>query len=1803
MRFNPVPLIAILLLCTYVSSAQVVSSQRQDENRYRLSLKSGSFIPSANISDTAIETMNKKAFRPGGKSFIVIQFERIPTEAEKQLLKLDGIELLDYIPNNAYTATVSGSLNQPALKRVRTRAVVELTPEQKMQPTLAAGLFPHWAVKTPGTIDVWISFPKSFSFEAVSNEFRIRNFDIVTTELKHYNIIGLRVAAERLKELASLPFIDYVQAAPGEDKPINNKSIANSRANILQSALGGGRNLRGEGVVVGVGDDSNPLRHIDFSGRLINRAAIPGGTHGLHVMGITGGAGIIQEKFTGYAPKATILAQRFSNILAYAPTYVQDNGMVITNNSYGNITDDCATFGVYDLYSRILDQMAFQMPNLQNVFAAGNSGDFTCAPYPAGFGNVLGSYQTAKNPISVGNADELGVLFTNSSKGPVKDGRIKPEVVAQGMFVNSTFPTNVYGLGSGTSMAAPAVSGSLALLYQRYRQLNGNANPKSGLMKALVCNGADDKGNAGVDFSYGFGFINMLRSVQMLENTNYFNTSVNTGATNTHNITIPGGSNIAALKVMLYWNDSAAAALSNPALVNDLDLQVTDPSAVVHLPQILNTTPANVNNVATTGADHLNNIEQVIINNPGTGTYTFSVTGTTIPFGGQHEYFLVYDTIPVSATLTYPIGGERLQDGDSIYITWDAYGNPANDFTLQYSINNGPWTNIATNVAANFRQYKWFLPVVTTDNAKVKVIHNGAGIESVSQPFTIIGVPTVTLSPVQCENYIAIDWTAVAGATDYEVMLLQGDEMVPVTTTTANTYTFSAMSRDTLYFFSVRARINGQPGRRANAISRQPAAGTCAGTISNNDLKIDAIVLPVNSGRVNTSSALTANVVIRIRIENLDDAATTGNIPVRYQINGGPAVNETIIAPNIIARGLYTYSFVTTANMSAVGTYDLKVSASYPADPVPKNDTLIRIFKQLDNPFIDLTTTFLDDIETAAAQTHTTQQTGLAGLDRYDFRSTTVFGQIRSFINSNIAYSGSKALTLDADRYTAAGNIDSLTATFNLTGYNAATDDIRLDFMYKHHGQLSNAANKVWIRGDDLKNWIQVYDLYANQDEAGVFKRSASIELSDFLANAVPVQNFSSSLQVRWGQWGQILATDNLNGAGYTFDDIRLYRVTNDIQLISIDTPVVASCGLGNTVPVQITLRNSSASVINNIPVKIQVDGGAIITENITTITGKTTVSYTFTATVDLSAFGIHTVKVWADLASDTYRTNDTSTVVLYNAPVIASFPYLQNFETNNGSWYTGGNKTSWEYGTPASLKINRAASGSKAWKTNLAGNYNDLEKSYLYSPCFDISAMTNPTLSLNIALDLEDCGASLCDGAWVEYSADGETWIKLGTNGAGTNWYNKNYTGNQLWSIQDYTRWHVATIPLPTGFNRLRLRLAIESDPYVSREGVAIDDIHIYDNVNGIYEGPPYTSAVVNQASVSGTSWINFVSSGKLLASINPNGQNLGSTNVQTFIHTAAVRDNGSQYYHNRNITIKPANINLADSALVRFYFLDSETEALIAATGCGTCSKPAMVGELGVTKFSGNDVLENGSLTDNTGGNWYFIIPANVAKVPFDKGYYAEFKVKDFSEFWLSNGGINNNQALPAALISFTATKNINGNVLTEWVTASENNVNRFEIELARGNDEFNQNKFTKIGAVNSQGNSTTEQRYKFTDEEAYKTGIRYYRLKIIDQDGRFSYSAIRSVVFDNEITWQVYPNPSTGMFNLVYQAAAGENVVVKIHDANGKLVGQQRLFANAFVQKSVIDMSGPQFPSGMYLLEVIAGEKKQVFRLLKK
>lgn len=1790
MKLNRFILLPLLL---FISSA--ILAQKKD---FTLLLKSGSVGPETNVRQQVIDSFNAKAIRFHNKAFVVLQFESIPSLGTQKLLSANGIELLEYLPNNAYTATIAGKLSLATLQQAKARAILQLSPQQKMEPHLAKNNIPLWSVKIAGTVDVWISFPQTFSSAEVITALKQLNIDILSLQFQSYRILSLRIAANRLSELASLPYIEYVQPAPQEDQILNYNSRYGSRANVLNTSVAnGGKGLNGEGVVVGIGDNADVQTHIDFAGRLIDRAAQATWTgHGFHTTGTMAGAGNGNELYRGYASKATIVSQAFNGIILNAPTYVADYGMVVTNNSYGD-NIECTYYGNYDLYSRMLDQMAFDLPNLENVFSAGNSGLNTCSPFLPGYHTVLGGYQTAKNVVTVGATNDSGAVSGFSSRGPVKDGRTKPEILAMGQFVASSWPGNIYSYSNGTSMSGPAVAGGLALLYQRYRQLNGGVNPKNALMKAILCNGAWDGGNAGPDFKYGFGWMDLLRSIDMIENNHYVTGNSTNGSTNTQSITVPA--NTAQLKVMLYWNDPAASVLSVHNLVNDLDLEVVDPSSATILPQLLDTSASGLGNVATTGADHVNNMEQVVINNPVAGNYSIKVKGTAITENPSQEYVVVYDPVPKQLKITAPAGGEGLAPStlkyDMLKISWEADGFPSGTVMLELSTDNGTtWSTIANNIDINRRVYTWWVPNVATSQALVRITKNGTGESSTSNPFTIVGQPKVSLSSIQCEGYININWTPVAGATDYEVMMLRGDEMKSVAITTGNSYTFSGLSKDSTYWITVRARVNGKPGRRPQAISRQPNSGSCAGSISDNDLKLDAILSPA-TGRKFTSTQLGSSSAITIRIKNLDDAPVN-NFTVKYSINGSAFVTENV-ATTIAGGATYTHTFASTADLSAVGSYSIVavVKNSIP-DTVTANDTATILVKQLDNQPLNLTGYFMDDLETAIPSVYQSNSIGLNGLDRYDFTPSTIYGRLRTFINTGIAYSGTKAITIDADRFYPTGNTNYLYGTFNLTNYNVLTNDVRLDFQFNNHGQQPDSNNKVWIRGSDAQPWIEAYDMNSNQNDPGIYKKSASIEVSDLLANNG--QSFTTSFQVRWGQWGQIAATDKENAAGYTFDNIRLYEVFNDLQMQSIDAPVTVSCGLTNSTIIKVSVRNSANTAITNIPVKYRINSGSWVTETIPAIAANTTVQYSFTTPANFSAFASYTIQAIVDYSADSFRENDTTSSTVVNTPIINSFPYLQNFEAGTDYWYAGGKHSSWEYGTPSSLKINRAASGAKAWKTRLAGNYNDYELSYLYSPCFDVSAMTTPTLSFSVALDLEDCGSQLCDGAWVEYSSDGITWTKLGASGSGTNWYNK--TADQLWSVQDYTRWHVATIPLPTGITNLRIRFVMQSDPATNREGIAVDDIHIYDNTNGIYDGGTMNTSVTKI--ISGNNWIDFTSGGKLIASVQPNNQNMGTTAVQAYINTNAVRYTTSQYYLDRNITIKPATRLLNDSVTVRFYFLDAESDTLIKATGCDTCMKPASAYELGVSKYSDPDTsFENGSVNDDNQGVWDFLSADKVTKVPFDKGYYAEFKVKDFSEFWLNSGGFDRSSPLPVKMMDFTAQKNGN-DVLLTWKVGSEANVSRYEIELARGNADLQANNFTKIGEVASIGNISSVRSYSFTDNEADKFGPRYYRLKIVNADGSFSYSAIRSVLFTDAVLWQIYPNPSAGNFFLVYQLNSNELLNAKIMDTKGSLVKEYHIAASGFIQKLNIDLSQNYFASGVYLLQIEAGGKKQSFKLYK-
>ena len=131
--------------------------------------------------------------------------------------------------------------------------------------------------------------------------------------------------------------------------------------------------------------------------------------------------------------------------------------------------------------------------------------------------------------------------------------------------------------------------------------------------------------------------------------------------------------------------------------------------------------------------------------------------------------------------------------------------------------------------------------------------------------------------------------------------------------------------------------------------------------------------------------------------------------------------------------------------------------------------------------------------------------------------------------------------------------------------------------------------------------------------------------------------------------------------------------------------------------------------------------------------------------------------------------------------------------KTITGTGSRNGQNNSWQWGKPAKTIIHKAANGSNAWVTNLTGNYNDNEYSYLYSPCFDLTGLTKPVLSFSHIFQTEDdCN---CDFHWVEYSLDDSVWTILGNATTGVNWYDN--AAPKAWQLSD-PNWHVSSYDIP---------------------------------------------------------------------------------------------------------------------------------------------------------------------------------------------------------------------------------------------------------------------------------------------------------------------------------------------------------------------------------------------------------------------
>jgi hypothetical protein len=880
-----------------------------------------------------------------GRHYKILQFYSTPTDDKKTELESLGIHFLEYIPRYAYVVSIPAGFDMAQLSSYEVRNISPIETEYKQDMYLLDQNYPEWALQGENQIDLMISYYRDLDVEAFNRSLQDIDHQVLQADpIANYQIV--RVDIDAIATIVSLPQVYFVEPVYPEGEPENTTGKTLHRSNVLDSEYETGRHYDGTGVKVMLQDDGIIGPHIDYTGRIgAQNLGWNYGNHGDHCGGTIFGYGNLDPTVNGMAPGAELhvwgAAPDYPGFASAASAYT-NTGIRISSTSYSNGCN-----AGYTLLARTMDLQVRNYEALMHVFSAGNAGGDNCGyGAGAGWGNVTGGHKIGKNVIATANVAENGSLSGSSSRGPAHDGRIKPDISAKGSSVVSTIDPNDYASFSGTSMACPGIAGSLAQLYQAYRELNNDEDPKGGLMKAVIMNTATDHGNIGPDFKYGWGIINNLKAVVLLEEERYMEDEISQDGSNPHEIEVPEG--VKEMKVMVYWTDKEASVNASVALVNNIDITITDPSADEHLPWLLShfPHPDSLDKPATTGIDALNNVEQVQINDPASGTYTLNVAGTDIPFGPQ-EYYVVYDFIFDDITLTYPIGGEAISSTDVINLRWDAYGDDS-PFTMEYSLDDGAtWTTVNSNISGGSRNYNWNVPNAVTSKAKVRISRDGISSESM-EGFSIMGIPQDIEVDRACPESVLLRWDMVDDAVSYDVFMLGEKYMEIVGSTDADSLLIDGLSFEEEYWFSVRAiGPDNAIGRRAYAIEKEPGIWNCN---FSKDLELADIISPPTGVLFGCQSFVNLPVQVEIKNRGVEPLS---DLTMHFEFENEPVVTE-MYNGTLEPGETMIYEFASTVSLPSNGIYDIKAWFEVSGDENVANNEVEGSCKMKSPQYMDL---------------------------------------------------------------------------------------------------------------------------------------------------------------------------------------------------------------------------------------------------------------------------------------------------------------------------------------------------------------------------------------------------------------------------------------------------------------------------------------------------------------------------------------------------------------------------------------------------------------------------------------------------------------------------------------------------------------------------------------------------------------------------------------------------------------------------------------------------------------------------------
>ena len=712
----------------------------------------------------------------GGKVNVLMQFKKAPDAMALRQLAAAGVVLEGYVGGNAYYAQVAQGKRPSDFAKHSATSVIAMRPEWKVSSLLEVGRVPAWADRGNGRVAVTLSWFSNVDGAFVKDYVSSHGYALQSLS-DRFAQAEVEMPLDKIHSIAAEPWVCRLKPVDPPQELNNNYGRVLGGGSYLSvpSSLGG-RGLTGRGVRVGLWD-GNVENHVDFGNRLhvleFESSIQESGGHGIHTAGTIAGAGLLNAKARGIAPAVELYAMNFgmqSNGLMVAEEVqelYQKYNIALTSNSYGYAMRRlCAHYEKLS-YSFVgafnTDLLSEWYPDMTHVYAAGNDQGECGKDYGS-------STSRSKNAIYVGAVDANGKMSTFSSWGPMDDGRLIPTVSAKGVATLSTVANNGYEAMNGTSMACPTVTGLTALLTERYHQLNGGQHMNSALVKGVLANTADDKGNVGPDYQYGYGIVNATAAVKVIENGWYRNdTVVNGTPVAPFKIAVPAG--VKQLRVMLTWIDPAIDkeyAYGAPALINDLDLSVLVGGTAVQ-PWVLDPTQPEAK--ATRGIDAINNIEQVVVDLPAAGDAIVTVGGhDKIKEGEKQGYTLTWYFEYGDPVLLSPVGGELFSPGEKILLRAD---NLEGETKAEISYDGGKSYKYMGMVSSLYSSFMT-LPkdAKTTRDARIRLSDSKGNVLVNAHPFIIAGQPqNLKYSATTCSlDSWKLTWDVVEGATQYAVM-------------------------------------------------------------------------------------------------------------------------------------------------------------------------------------------------------------------------------------------------------------------------------------------------------------------------------------------------------------------------------------------------------------------------------------------------------------------------------------------------------------------------------------------------------------------------------------------------------------------------------------------------------------------------------------------------------------------------------------------------------------------------------------------------------------------------------------------------------------------------------------------------------------------------------------------------------------------------------------------------------------------------------------------------------------------------